>query len=56
MGAPKPPRPVRPPKPADTAKAELNALAYADMEKRLRRSTGRKSMFHTAGDKSLLGQ
>lgn len=59
MGAPKPPRPVRPPSPTDTSKAQMNALAFAETERKIRRGSGRRSMFLTGdsgGGKSLLGQ
>ena len=59
MGAPTVQRPIKPPAPPDVAKAQLNALAYADTERKLRRSTGRAGSFLTGapvtGNKPLLG-
>jgi len=58
MGTPTAPRPVSAPPPADPTKAMLNAIAYAETEKKLRASSGRKSTFLTApsGSHTLLGQ
>lgn len=60
MGAPSVPNPIKPPAPADTTKAMINAMLYADTEKQLRASSGRKSTFLTdpgqVGGKTLLGQ
>jgi len=56
MGFATPPSPLKPPAPADLAKAQINALAYAALQKKLRQSTGRKASFITAGGSSLLGQ
>ena len=57
MGAPKIPDPIKPPAPADNTKAMLNALAYADTEKKLRASSGRKSTFLSVGNSNtMLGQ
>jgi len=54
----KPPKPKKPPAPADTMKAELQALAYADIERRIRRTSGRSGSFMrppSTGGRSLLG-
>jgi hypothetical protein len=64
MGAPKIPKPQKPPAPPDTAKAQLNALAYAELERRIRSSQGRAGTFLTGKTsfapaltgKALLGQ
>lgn len=63
MGAPpRPPRPLKPPQAPDVTKAQINALAYAETERRLRRTSGRAGSFLTSrsvgGDtqsKPLLG-
>jgi len=51
MGAPALPRPIKPPKRADTLKAQLEALQFADIEKRLRASSGRRAQFLTLGNR-----
>jgi hypothetical protein len=57
MGAPSVPKPIKPPTQTDPSRAILSGLAYADMEKKLRASTGRKSTFLTQGsNNTLLGQ
>jgi len=47
MGAPTVPKPLVAPPPADTTKAQLNALAYAETQRRLRKSQGRQGSFLT---------
>jgi hypothetical protein len=69
MGGSSPPKPGKPPPPVDETKAILNAIAYANTQKKLRSSQGRKSTFLTstptpsaaspsvgAPTKTLLGQ
>ena len=63
MGGPNPPKPLRPPAPPDTEKAQINALAYAELERRIRASQGRTGQFLTRNSvpgpqpqKPLLGQ
>jgi hypothetical protein len=56
-----PPTPASPPKRADTTKAELDALAYAEIQRRIRQSSGRQSTFLTTRRpamplKTLIGQ
>jgi len=41
----KPPKPLPQPAPADTNKAMLNALAYAEVERKMRRTSGRAGNF-----------
>mgnify|MGYP001026995760 CR=1 FL=1 len=55
MGAPKVPKPVKPPPPPDLAKAQMQALAYAETQRKLQAGSGRRSQFITRGGKSLLG-
>lgn len=60
MGAsPKVPDPIRPPPAPDKTKAQLNALAYAETQRRLLASSGRKSLILTRNQppaaNSLLG-
>lgn len=42
-----PAAPSAPPQSADTTKAMMNALAYAETEKKIRASSGRKGSFMT---------
>jgi len=56
MGAPSIPRPLAAPKPADTTRAQLSALAFAETQRRLRQSQGRKSQFVTTGKASAPGR
>ena len=45
MGMPPVPKPLKMPKPPDLAKAELDALAYADTQRKLKQ--GRRASFLT---------
>jgi hypothetical protein len=49
MGAPQIPTPTPPPSSArpDRARAQMRALAFAETERRLRQSSGRRSTFLT---------
>lgn len=63
MGGPaaSPQKPTAAPPPADTTKAMLDAFRFAETEKKLRASSGRKSMFlqpnqtFSPNGKTLLG-
>jgi len=44
----RPPTPIAAPKPIDEGKAKLDAFRFADTERKLRSSTGRRSTFLTA--------
>jgi len=62
MGAPQAPTPLAAPRAVDTKKAELNALAYAEVQRRIRQSQGRGGQFITKSvggrqrPKGLLGE
>lgn len=67
MGAATPPAPIKPPKAPDEMKARINALAYAELNRRIRSSSGRSGAFITGAKakdpftgnnqfKTLLGQ
>ena len=47
FSSPKPPTVTAPPRQADRTKAQMEALAYAEMQRRMRQSSGRDSMFIT---------
>ena len=47
--SPKVPTPLAPPPAVDQAKAILSGIQYAETQRKLRASTGRKSTFLTAG-------
>lgn len=59
-----PQKPIKPPPAADVTKAEINALAYAEMQRRIRKTQGTAGTFlpssatstRPAGWKSALGQ
>ena len=60
MGGPAtPPKPKAAPAPADETKAMLDAFAFAETERLLKKSSGRQSMFNSqtfsANGKTLLG-
>lgn len=60
MGGPaNPPKPLAAPAPADTTKAMLDAFAFAETERKLKKSTGRASMFtsqtFSPNGKTLMG-
>ncbi len=60
MGAPDIPRPKPPPPRPDVVKSQLQALSFAQTERRLRKSSGRRSTFLTRGQggggNTVLGQ
>ena len=47
MGSPSVPDPVKAPPPPDLVKAQLNALAFAETQRRIHASTGRAGSFLT---------
>ena len=62
MGAPTaPPKPKAAPAPVDATKAMLDAMSYAETQRKIRQSTGRKGTFLTSpqtfspNSKSMLG-
>jgi hypothetical protein len=56
MGGPKPPKPLKPPPPPDLAKAQINSLAYAELERRIKASSGRGGSFITRSPGGSAGQ
>lgn len=54
FGTPKVPTPAAAPRinSADATKAQLKALAYAEVERRIRQTQGRKGQFRTTGQSS----
>lgn len=56
MGAPSLPKPLKPPKRADALKAQLEAIRFADTERRLMASSGRRGQFLTLGGRSRQGR
>jgi len=53
MGSPTIPKPLVAPPPANTTKAQIDALAFAETQRRLMKSQGRAGSFVTKGQPQL---